>query len=178
MDERQTYLPKFFRTAQSFTLKTTFKLTRSDIYRWEKDEEERRIKEEGKREKTALATWRKLLMGLRIIQRVREEYGGDVDAHSAEEVNPFTNPSRARKALQADTSLGPTLTGVPFSYIEDKDIGGGFLAEEDDPDGGGFLPKGHDAVEVRRRAGQLTIEDEKAPVGSDSLSGSPSADLM
>ena len=178
MDLRQTYLPKILRTAQAFTLKTTFKLTRSDIYRWEKDEEERRIKEEGKREKTALATWRKLLMGLRIIQRVREEYGGDVDgAHSAEEVNPFTNPSRARKALEADTWLGPTLTGVPFSYIEDKDIGGGFLAEEDDPDGGGLLPKGHDAVEVRRRAGQLTIEDEKAPVGSDSLSGSPSADF-
>ena len=177
MDERQTYLPKTFRTAQAFTLKTSFKLTRPDTYRWEKDEEERRAKEEGKREKTALATWRKLLMGLRIIQRVREEYGGDVDAHSAEEVNPFTNPSRARKALQADTWSAPTLTGVLFSYIEDKDIGGGFLAEEDDPDGGGFLPKGHDAVEVRRRAGQLTIEDEKDPVGSDSLSGSPSAEF-
>ena len=176
MGERQTYLPNTFRTAQAFTLKITLKLTRLDMCRWVKDEEERRIKEEGKREKTALTTWRKLLMGLRIIQRVREEYGGDVDAHSAEEVNPFTNPSRAKKALQADTWIGPTLTGVPFSYIEDKDIGGGFLAEEDDPDGGGFLPKGHDAVEVRLRAGEPTIEDGKDPVGSDSLSGSLSAD--
>ncbi|KAI4163371.1 MAG: hypothetical protein LQ342_003106 [Letrouitia transgressa] len=42
---------------------------------WEKDEEARRIKEEGKREKMALSMWRKMLTGLRIIERVRDEYG-------------------------------------------------------------------------------------------------------
>ncbi|KAL9614601.1 MAG: hypothetical protein Q9167_000889 [Letrouitia subvulpina] len=42
---------------------------------WEKDEEARRVKEEGKREKMALSMWRKMLTGLRIIERVRDEYG-------------------------------------------------------------------------------------------------------
>ena len=103
------------------------KLTRSYICRWEKDEEERRIKEEGKREKIALATWRKLLMGLRIIERVREEYGGDADAHIVEEMNPFTNPGKANKSLQADVGGD----GDMFSYADGKeDIGGGFVGDE------------------------------------------------
>lgn len=133
--------------------------------RWEKEEEERRIKEEGKREKTALAMWRKWLMGLRIIERVREEYGGDADAHIAEEVSPFTNPSKAKKALQADTGAGSTRNQGPSSYADDKEaIEGGFLSDDDDDlDGGGFLPEGHDEVDVPRRAGELTIEDEKSP---------------
>ena len=137
--------------------------------RWEKDEEERRIKEEGKRERTALATWRKMLMGLRIIERVREDYGGVADAHIAEEMNPFTNPSRVKKALQADEG--------PLPHADHKgDIGGGFLIDDDDPDGGDFLPKGRDAAQVRRRAGEFTIEDEKGRIDSDALHGSPSVD--
>ena len=158
-------------------LQVKVELTHSKMCRWEKDEEERRIKEEGKREKIALATWRKLLMGLRIIERVREEYGGGAEAHIAEEMNPFTNPSRTKKALQADTVTNTALSRGPFSYADDiEDIGGGFLADDDDPNSGGFLPEGHDAVEVRRRAGELTIEDEKDPVDKGSMNGSPSAD--
>ena len=142
--------------------------------RWEKDEEERRIKEEGKREKTALATWRKLLMGLRIIQRVREEYGGDTDAHITEEINPFTNPSRAKKALQADAGTGSAPKRGPFSN-GNEDSGGGFLAHDDDPDRGNSSPEERDAVEVRHTAGELAIEDEKGPVDSDPLNDYPSA---
>ena len=134
--------------------------------RWEKDEEERRIKEEGKREKTALATWRKLLMGLRIIQRVREEYGGDADAHMAEAINPFTNPSRAKKTPQADAGTGSTPEGGPITYGNEEDIGGGFLVDDHDPDCGGLSPEGRDAVEVRHRAGELAIEGEKGLNGS------------
>ena len=37
-------------------------------------------------------------MGLRIIKRVREEYGGDADVPEA--MNPFTNPSKVKKTLQ------------------------------------------------------------------------------
>ena len=140
--------------------------------RWEKDEAERRIKEEEKREKTALATWRKWLMGLRIIERVREEYGGDADAHVAEEMNPFTNPSKAKKARHADTGTGPTRERGSISYADDKeDLEGGFLAAADgDGDGGGFVPEGHDEVEAQRRACELTIEDQ---VDRGPLNGSP-----
>ena len=147
--------------------------------RWEKDEQERRLKEEGKREKTALATWRKLVMGLRIIQRVREEYGGDTDAHIAEEMNPFTNPSTAKKALQAETGTGSMVEGGPFSYGIEEDIGGGFLPRDDDPDRGGFSPEGRDAVEIRHMAvGELAIEGERDPVDSKPLSGPPSTDSV
>lgn len=154
------------------------KLTCSKMCRWEKDEEERRIKEEGKREKSALATWRKLLMGLRIIERVREKYGGDADAHIAEELNPFTNPSKAKKALQAETGTNAALSRDPFAYADDEaeDIGGGFLANDDVPNSGGSLPEGHDAEEGRRRADELTIEDDKCPIEKGSLNGSLSAD--
>lgn len=115
-------------------------------------------------------------MGLRIIERVREEYGGDADAHIAEEMNPFTNPSKAKKALQGDAGTHLTPKNGASSYANDREsIGGGFLVDDDTHDddlgGGGFLPEGHDEVKVPRRAGELTIEDEGGPVNSDRLNG-------
>ena len=146
------------------------KLTRDYVCRWEKDEEERRVKEEGKREKIALATWRKLLMGLRIIERVREEYGGDADAHIVEETNPFTNPGKANKSLQADVGRAAN----KFSYTDGKeDITGGFVSNDYDPDGGGFLAEDHG---IRRRAGELTIEDEIGPIHKRPLNAPTSMD--
>lgn len=129
---------------------------------WEKDEEERRIKEEGKREKAALATWRKWLMGLRIIQRVREEYGGDADAHVKEDINPFTNQSKAVKLPQIDAEHEPVRYGEAAEGGDDEDGGGGFIAE-DDTFGVGFFPEGHEEEEVPRGKPELTIEEE-APV--------------
>ena len=58
---------------------------------WTQDEEERRIKEEGRREKNALALWRKWMMGLRVLQRVNLEYGDNDGTYIADELNPFTN---------------------------------------------------------------------------------------
>ncbi|MCJ1386110.1 hypothetical protein MMC17_009235 [Xylographa soralifera] len=117
------------------------------IDEWKKDEEERRIKEEGKREKAALSMWRKFLMGLRIIERVQEEYGGDANGHMKEEVNPFTNKKKKVNLSSADSE-------VP-NYANDA-LAGGFLREDqdqdeefvqagttqgppDDQEGGGFL---------------------------------------
>ena len=105
-------------------------------------------------------------MGLRIIQRVREEYGGDApDAHIVEEMNPFTNSSKAKKALQADTVADSTPNRDSFFHADnEEDIGGSFLADDNDLDGGGFLPGGYDGVD---------IEDERGPVGSGPLNDSP-----
>ena len=112
-------------------------------------------------------------MGLRIIERVREEYGGGDDAHIAEEMNPFTNPSKAKKvkkALQAEIETGSTTDQDPSSHATGNEApGGGFCADDDDDDdddddvvakGGGFFPEGYDEVEVPHRAGELTIDDE------------------
>ena len=138
--------------------------------RWEKDKEERRIKEEGKREKTALATWRKLLMGLRIIERVTEEYGRDADAH-IEEVNPFTNPSKAKKTLRVSNGMGSTPNRGPVSYADDKEItGGGFLVDDEYPNAGVSLTEAFDPV---AGAGELIVDDETGPVDGGSLNRFP-----
>ena len=119
-------------------------------------------------------------MGLRIIERVREEYGGGDDAHVAEEMNPFTNPSKdkkVRKALQAGIKTGSTPDQDPSSYATGKEAaGGGLFANDDDDDdddvvgqGGGFFLEGHDDMEVPHRAGELTIDDERGLSNSSSL---------
>lgn len=105
-------------------------------------------------------------MGLRIVQRVKEEYGGDApDAYMAEEMNPFTHSSKAKKALQADSGKGSSPNGGRFPHAEnEEEIGGGFLADDNDLDGGGFLPEGHDG---------LDIEDGSGPVGSGASNDLP-----
>ena len=130
------------------------------IDEWEKDEEERRIREEGKREKAALSTWRKWLMGLRIIERVREEYGGDADAHVKEGINPFTNQSKAKKVSKPIAESGSVQDGNPTDAHSNEDIGGGFFAE-DEVNGGGFFPEGHEEEEIPHSKSELLIEHEE-----------------
>ena len=115
-------------------------------------------------------------MGLRIIERVREEYGGGDDAHIAEEMNPFTNPSKAKKvkkAQQAEIETGSTPDQYISSYATGKEARGGCLFADDDDDvvakGGGFFLEGHDEVEVPHRAGELPIDDERGLSHSSSL---------
>jgi len=156
------------------------------IDQWEKDEEERRIKEEGKREKMALGTWRKWLMGLRIIQRVKEEYGDDADAHMKEAMNPFTNPSKkkAGKSSKAEREVEAVPTDTNADGNDDG-LGGGFFPDDgNDDEGGGFLPEGHDEEEVPRQKDELTIiEGESKLTNGQSkpdlshLSGAPQEDL-
>ena len=125
---------------------------------WEHDEEERKIKEAGKREKAALATWRKWLMGLRIIERVREEYGGDADAHIKEGMNPFTNQSRSKKDTQCDGQMDHTPSGKRPMDNDNEHMSGGFLLDKD-MRGGGFLAEGHDE-ELLEGKYELTVEGE------------------
>ena len=141
------------------------------IDQWEKEEEERRIKEEGKREKAALATWRKWLMGLRIVQRVREEYGQDADAHMKEEMNPFTNQNKKKKVTPVEAGEGSKQKEDVISH-PDEDMGGGFLVE-DDFEGGGFLPEGHDEEEIPHKKSELFIEADEQSVKSGPASDLP-----
>ncbi|KAL8775368.1 MAG: hypothetical protein Q9209_000376 [Squamulea sp. 1 TL-2023] len=117
------------------------------IEEWEKDEEERKIKEEGKREKAALGMWRKLIMGLRIIERVRDEYGGDAGGELKEEVNPFTNRNKLKKAKEKEEDQ--LMADADRSGAVDQgddEMGGGFFVDDtaDNDTGGGFLPDGYD----------------------------------
>ncbi|MCJ1466720.1 hypothetical protein MMC07_005340 [Pseudocyphellaria aurata] len=97
------------------------------INEWEKDEQERKVKQEGKREKVALAAWRKMLMGLRIMRRVREEYGGNADEELKEEINPFTN---RKKRIRPDPEREmPDIVGH-IDEVSGDDMAGGFLVED------------------------------------------------
>ena len=123
---------------------------------WAKDEEERKRKEDAKREKVALSTWKKFLMGLRIKERFRDEYGEDTGAHSKEEFNPFTNRTKKSKSGNVETSI-PSTPDTPSTPVHKE--GGGFILEEGDETmvdsgenaGGGFIVEGHfDNVLYRR----------------------------
>ncbi|KAI0442548.1 Rad4 transglutaminase-like domain-containing protein [Xylaria telfairii] len=75
----------------------------------EKDEAERARKEDEKRRKAALSTWRRFLMGLRIADRIRQEYG-----HLDESVEVFGHEGEDRKDTTTDAN---------------EDMAGGFLPE-------------------------------------------------
>lgn len=89
---------------------------------WDKDEEERKRKSDSKREKAALMAWKKMLVGLRIMKRVREEYGGNVNGHLREEMNPFTN-KKNRLILE---SHGDQEDGNKIG----ENLAGGFVIDE------------------------------------------------
>ncbi|KAJ5352890.1 Rad4 beta-hairpin domain 1 [Penicillium brevicompactum] len=99
---------------------------------WQADAAEKRKKEELKAEKKILQTWRKFLFGLRIMERVRDEYGGrDPDADRERDSH---NPFAAQKKKGEDEPE------------EDEEMD---EAEPYDPidHGGGFLLPGHEDVD-------------------------------
>lgn len=105
---------------------------------WMADEQEKRRKEKLKHDKLILATWRKFIMGLRINDRLREEYGGmgETESHNpfASRVEPDPEP---RQAMEGDNQSHDTGGGflVPGAD-DDMDEEGGFLVEYDKLPGG------------------------------------------
>ncbi|KAL7932913.1 hypothetical protein V8C35DRAFT_305801 [Trichoderma chlorosporum] len=83
----------------------------------EKDEAERVRKEDEKRRKAALGMWRKFLMGMRIVERIRQEYG-EID----ESVSVFGHSRGGAPANEAPK-------------VHDEDLAGGFLPEGYEEDG-------------------------------------------
>ncbi|KAL5361475.1 Rad4 transglutaminase-like domain-containing protein [Aspergillus floccosus] len=112
---------------------------------WRADAAEKREKERRKAEARILQTWRKFLFGLRIAERVREEYGADERDHERDVQNPFTSGRRTGPSHAATTTADPPVREEP----DDEDLvdrGGGFLLPgEDDGDDGGLI------VEVQQR---------------------------
>ncbi|KAF7911509.1 uncharacterized protein EAE98_011979 [Botrytis deweyae] len=122
---------------------------------WERDEAERVRKEDEKKTKAAIGMWRKMLMGLRIIERMTDEYG-----HGGEEVdavNPFNNRNKKGEEVDGDPELEEKALEM---QQQDEEMAGGFfpegydeeepeehhstsffpvVASQDDGDGGGFI---------------------------------------
>ncbi|KAL5003451.1 Rad4 transglutaminase-like domain-containing protein [Aspergillus recurvatus] len=118
---------------------------------WRADNEEKRRKEARKAEAKILATWRKFLFGLRIAQRMQEEYAEDEEGHLPDAHNPFAS----RKVLTQARPQPQTTTGEPHpaGLIEEEET------EEADR-GGGFLLGGDDHADD----GNLIVEERQAPV--------------
>ncbi len=115
---------------------------------WRADNEEKRRKEQRKAEAKILQTWRKFLFGMRIAERVREEYAEDEEGHLPDAYNPFAS---RRAAAQASTSAGSGTPGHPAGLIDEEDV-----ADR----GGGFLLGGDDAVDD----GDLIVEERQPPL--------------
>lgn len=117
-----------------------------------KDEAEKKRKEDEKRRKTVLGMWRRLLMGMRIRERIRKEYGDAKD----EDINVFGHsrdqPDEQRKA-------------EPAGY--DENMGGGFLPEgyeEDDAE-----PEEEDHNALRKSSFFVATLDEDEEDDEDDL---------
>ncbi|KAK0715515.1 Rad4 transglutaminase-like domain-containing protein [Lasiosphaeris hirsuta] len=91
-----------------------------------KDEAEKGRKEDEKRRKAALAMWRKFMMGMRIVERIKQDYG-----HIREDEAVFRKGVRPGDS-DADMDDAPEGAG-----------GGGGVSDEDM--GGGFLPEGYES---------------------------------
>ncbi|CAD6446299.1 b15c1684-96ee-4fc8-869d-46dcdf96ff8c-CDS [Sclerotinia trifoliorum] len=99
---------------------------------WEKDEAERVRKEDEKKTKAAISMWRKMIMGLRIIERMTDEYG----SHGGREVdlvNPFNNKNKKEKEVGRD--FNPEEQAIE-------------MQQQDEEMAGGFFPEGHDEEEA------------------------------
>lgn len=111
-----------------------------------KDEAERIRKEDEKRRKEALRLWSKFLKGLRIVERIRQDYG-----HVDDSVPVF----------QKHTAL----KGKNNTYDEDetKELDADAMRMRDEEMAGGFFPDGHDEEEVepkRFTSGFFPVVDE------------------
>jgi len=125
---------------------------------WRTEQAEQKRKEDTKRTALALQWWRKMLFGLRIVQRMERDYADS--GGGKEEINPFVN--KALREGRRDAAYGDVraedeeMAGgffrpgheeeeVPQNRQKKEDLeGGGFFAEEDeaqqdDVGGGGFL---------------------------------------
>lgn len=134
---------------------------------WEIEEAERKRKEDVKRQATNLHLWRKFLMGLRIVERIRSDYAGR--PNEIDEVNPFVNRDKQKKKKAPRDEM---TEGGGFLVDEDEDDDKHAETKEEDTDlslGGGFLPndeeedhpKAEDA-DIEMGGGFLLDDDEDA----------------
>ncbi|KAL2879042.1 hypothetical protein SGCOL_005742 [Colletotrichum sp. CLE4] len=113
-----------------------------------KDEVERARKEDEKRRKAALSMWSKFLKGLRIVERIRQDYG-----HVDDSVPVFQKHGAAKaiKDAHADEDDKNQVDAEAMQMREEEMAGG-------------FFPEGHDEEEVeqpkRFTSGFFPVVDE------------------
>lgn len=125
------------------------------IEAWEVEEQARQVKEDEKRLKLVLSTWRKFLMGLRILDKIRAEIGDDPIAFRKESTNPFMRPN-----LQQAES--------------EEDLEGGFLRDDEEEDEfGSDLEIIHHGKGDRLSRHMAFDEHEDVPMGGGFITDTP-----
>ncbi|KAK3678366.1 hypothetical protein LTR78_001663 [Recurvomyces mirabilis] len=136
---------------------------------WKVEQEEVKRKEDTKRTAAALQWWRKMLLGLRVLERMRIDYADS--GGKEEEMNPFV-----MKAKREGKSVASKSKAAPEDAVEDDDQGGGFFlpghdeeevpqtrakadAQIDDMEGGGFMAVSEDEEMHAPADDGLLIED-------------------
>ncbi|KAI2712082.1 hypothetical protein CBS147332_5718 [Penicillium roqueforti] len=142
---------------------------------WKVEAEEKRKREELKAEKKILQTWRKFLFGLRIMERVRDEYGGgDPDAdRERDSHNPFAVEKKKREEESEDD--GDQEMPDRESSYNAIDHGGGFLlpGHEDAADDG-LIVEHHDQQQSPAGPSHTDYDpDDNEPFESGPPSESP-----
>jgi xeroderma pigmentosum group C-complementing protein len=99
---------------------------------WEEYAKQQRVKEEGKLEKAVLNMWKRMLMGLRIRERVSDTYGADAKA-SPGDLDVVDKPGKLREVLPP----GDDLDHLEDPSLDDIQDGGGFLLSDEDDDRAG-----------------------------------------
>ncbi|KAI1961434.1 hypothetical protein LOZ58_003290 [Ophidiomyces ophidiicola] len=104
---------------------------------WRVEDAQKREKERLKQEKLILSTWRKFIMGLRISERIQEEYGNTEETESH---NPFVNQRNIPKSTNRD-DLDAQQAGGFLVTGEDRDcVGYDDLVAQAHKDGSKELP--------------------------------------
>ncbi|KAF8416176.1 Rad4 transglutaminase-like domain-containing protein [Tirmania nivea] len=96
---------------------------------WTAAEKERIRKEDVKREQAALALWRKFLMGIRIVKRIKEEYGDEQQG----EVIGSSSKQSPKQLKDVVTTTAKLVAPPEHSGESNKQVGGS------EPEEGGFL---------------------------------------
>ncbi|KAF3042566.1 hypothetical protein E8E11_007877 [Didymella keratinophila] len=92
---------------------------------WEAEEAEKARKEAEKRQKFVLGLWKKFYSGLKIVQRMKDEYGEETEL--------------PQKDLYAPVEKKAETEWEVFQKHQGKDFEGGFLREEPAGGAGGFM---------------------------------------
>ncbi|KAJ4362936.1 hypothetical protein N0V83_010053 [Neocucurbitaria cava] len=121
---------------------------------WEVDEAEKARKEADKREKLVLSLWKKFLSGLRIVERMKAEYGDDAELP----------PKEPKRALEEKPKQKQSEWEVFQSHT---DFEGGFLRDDAGPSDGGVVRQAPTHADNDEMGGGFFPASQEEPVHGD-----------
>ncbi|KAF2824185.1 Rad4-domain-containing protein [Ophiobolus disseminans] len=118
---------------------------------WEVEEAEKARKEADKREKLVLGLWKKFMSGLRIVERMKAEYGDDMELPVKKAgLSPISNPNESKSEWEV--------------FQNHQNFEGGFCRDNGSADGHIDRPVHNHATEDEEMAGGFFAASQEEPV--------------